>query len=79
MDRPLFSYGPRDRLLMVLNARCGHWATITDLMFDAGFGPFKEDDRLTPLTSFYFHLEQLKSQFPILHEGRNVMLAEMPA
>ena len=82
MNAPQFSLGPRDRLWTVLQSHEGHWTAISDLMFEAGFGPFADSDPVTPHTSFHWHLEQLKSAvtemecFFISEEGRHVMLSK---
>ena len=77
---PFAQQGPRDCLWLALKSREGHWIKVADLMFLAGFNPTKRDP-LTPYTSFYFHLEQIKSAgrrngYALHHEGDNVMLRE---
>lgn len=68
----------RTSLFLALHARRGHWVAISDVMWDAGFRA-KKRDRLTPFTAFYFHLEQLKSRYPIVKDGDRVMLVDASA
>ncbi len=82
MTQPQYSIRPRDRLWLALQRNAGHWVKIADMMFDAGFGPYKDDrDRLTPFTSFHFHLEQIKtglrgSKYHIAEASDHVMLVD---
>ncbi len=79
---PLFAIGPRNRLWLALQRNTGHWVKIADVMFDAGFGPYRGDrDRLTPFTAFHFHLEQIKSglrgsKYRVAEANGHVMLVD---
>lgn len=60
---PNFSLSAKDRLWLVLEAHEGHWTTVEDLMFEAGFVP-TQSNPLTPYTSFYFNLCQIEDAGP---------------
>lgn len=78
MPAPYSSTSAKDRLWLALQAHEGTWQTVERLMSDAGFIPTPWA-RLTPYTSFYFNLCQLKDAGPsngykILHDGDGIVL-----